>query len=399
MLLANWKVTLTCICAVLAGVSVPSHALPAYSITDLGTLGGSPIIASDINNAGQVVGTSYISPFPANSSSHAFLYSNGGMRDLGTIRGPFSNASSINNAGQIVGSTTISETGPSQAFLYDNGVMYNLGTLGGNNSSANGINNAGQVVGNSDITSASGLQSSRAFLYSGGVMRNLGTMAGDYSEGRGINDAGQVVGITSTSNTVFPEGPFPHAHAFLYSEGMMKDLGTLGGFFSGASAINNVGQIAGSSLIGDGAPVHAFLYSNGVMTDIGASLGRDYSFARDINNAGQVVGFIQKTGELIPGGTELRAFLYNDGIMNDLNLLADSGAAGWTLSFANAINDIGQIVGTGILNGEERAYLLTPMSEVPEPPMVLLMLVGILGLASVRGRRQPASIKNFAVHW
>ena len=56
-------------------------------------------------------------------------------------------------------------------------------------------------------------------LYS---VTNLGTLGGEYSFGTGINNAGQVAGASAT----------PTLHAFLYTNGQMQDLGTLGGFNS-----------------------------------------------------------------------------------------------------------------------------------------------------------------------
>src|SRR6516162_2580566 len=78
---------------------------PGYTITDLGTLGGSFSVASGINNGGQVVG---FSPLSDGAPSHAFLYSGGQMLDLGTLGGSGSGANAINDRGQIVG---YSETG------------------------------------------------------------------------------------------------------------------------------------------------------------------------------------------------------------------------------------------------------------------------------------------------
>lgn len=82
---------------VAAGLSI--SAAPLYGVTDLGTLGGTQTYASGINNSGQVVGTSEL----PDSSSHAFLYSDGRMTDLGTLGGFGSFAVDINDRGQVAG--------------------------------------------------------------------------------------------------------------------------------------------------------------------------------------------------------------------------------------------------------------------------------------------------------
>jgi probable HAF family extracellular repeat protein len=115
-----------------------------YSITDLGTLpGGTGSSATDINNRGQVVGSSNT----ASGESHAVLWEDGDITDLGTLGGNQSVAWGINNRGQVVGQSTANFE-QFHAFLWQDGKMTNLGTLpGGDSSVAWDINNRGQVVG------------------------------------------------------------------------------------------------------------------------------------------------------------------------------------------------------------------------------------------------------------
>jgi len=155
----------------------------------------------------------------------------------------------------------------------------------------------------------------------------------------------------------------------------MQDLGTLGGTYSYANAINASGQVVGWA--STGPEHHAFLYSDGAMQDLG-TLGGIYSYAKAINASGQVVGW--STGL----GPE-HAFIYSEGLMTDLNTFLPANS-GWTLLRANAINDSGQIVGYGDSPyGDKRAYLLTP---IPEPATLGLMLLG--GLAAVRRRKSDS---------
>lgn len=120
-------------------------------MTDAGTLpGGFNSFGLAINNSGQMVGESETST----GSLHAFIYSNGVMTDLGTLGGDYSEAVGINNAGQIVGSSFL-PFGPSnseRAFIYSNGQMTDLNDLidpglGITLARAYAINNVGQIVG------------------------------------------------------------------------------------------------------------------------------------------------------------------------------------------------------------------------------------------------------------
>ena len=166
------------------------------------------------------------------------------------------------------------------------------------------------------------------------------------------------------------------------------------GLVSGASygrAINNRGQVAGWGGIPRGGVVsfrytdeigiHALGELPGPNTGAG---GIRESVASGINDMGQVVGWACIHDEL--GGCDVRhGFLYTDGWgMVDLNALIPSGSD-WILASASDINNRGQIVGSGLLNGQDRAFLLTP---IPEPGSgVLLAAAGFVVLGVWAGCR------------
>ena len=102
------------------------------------------------------------------------------------------------------------------------------------------------------------------------------------------------------------------------------------------------------------------------MTDLGTLDGFLSSEAFAINDLGQIVGASGK-----------RAFIWESGMMTDLNDLLVPNA-GWDYLFdARDINNNGQITGTGVIDGDRRAYVLTP---IPEPGTLLLFALGALVL-------------------
>jgi len=296
------------------------------TMTDLG-----PGSANGINDVGQVVGT---------SGSHAALWENGGMVDLG-----WGSASSINHAGQIVGYSVGS--GEIHGFLWYHGNATDLGTSPNDTSSqAVGINRDGHAVGFSGDQAHAVLWTLPRITPPSPPrfpMRNLGFLpAYNFSSiAYGVNDVGQVVGTSLGANGV-------GGHAFLWDNGTMTDLGTLGGTQSVANAINNAGQVVGWSTNASGA-MHAFLWENGAMTDLGTLAG-DSSEAHAINGAGQVVGFSSTS----PGWDH--AFLWDNGTMIDLGTLG--GGPYYDYSSAYGINDAGQVVGWTVNATENtRAFL------------------------------------------
>jgi probable HAF family extracellular repeat protein len=164
---------------------------------------------------------------------------------------------------------------------------------------------------------------------------------------------------------------------------IVQDLGTLGGTFQNvATGINSSGQVVGDSFLPGDSVVHAFLYSNGVMIDLGV-LAPTNSDALGINNSGQVVGEFTASDGLF------HAFLYSNGSLLDLHpYLAPLGAIE---SVAEGINDQGQIVGFyEFASGDRRPFLLTPTAvTIPESPSWMLVGVGlaVLGVCGWRQRR------------
>jgi probable HAF family extracellular repeat protein len=316
--------------------------------TDLLTLGGLGSWGRSINASGQVTGSSHT----ALGAIHAFRYTAGvGMVDLGSFL-THSEGYAINASGQVAGDAYVSNNAPRAFFYSDGGGMKDIGTLGEATSSARAINDSGQVVGQA-LTPRGG---SRAFLYTSST-NSLIEIAFPGSSGGGataINSLGQVTGGAVTVSG--------QSHAFIYAsaDGTMTDLGTAGGVFSQGTAINDAGQVTGLLFTTVSfADRHAFRYSNGTMTDLG-TFGGTQSWGLAINASGHVTGYA--TG--VNG--ERRAFLYNGVAMIDLNTLIPAGS-GWFLQVGSAINDSGQIAGTGVFNGQLHAFLLTPAGDVTPP--------------------------------
>lgn len=284
-----------------------------------------------INNSGTVVGET--------TNSLPFVY-NATTTVLSTFGGPYGMAEAVNDAGTVVGYAT-NANGLEMAFVYGGGSMNPLFPGAGTASRAGGINSSGTIVGY--FANAGGYD--HAFSYGNGVTSDLGTLGGPESHAYGVNASGTVVGQSDTTNGA-------GKHAFSFANGAMTDLGTLGGNpnnpqtnISVATAINDSGTIVGTA--NTAAFTHAFSYSGGTMTDLG-TLGGFASGAMAINSSGSIVGYADTVGDN-------HAFLCVAGAMVDLNSLVL--VPGVVLTSATAINDNGQVLALGRLNG---VYVLTP---------------------------------------
>src|SRR6266545_1955355 len=129
---------------------------PAPVALELGTLAdGTYSRAWTLNDSGQVVGFSTVSPGPPMSLGvpfHPFSWTRaGGMIDLGTLGGRFgAMATAVNGAGQVVGTSWTPDDGFHPFSWTPAGGMIDLGSLGGLYASAAGVSSSGQVFGSSD---------------------------------------------------------------------------------------------------------------------------------------------------------------------------------------------------------------------------------------------------------
>ena len=346
-------------------------AAQTYTVSDVSAPGANPSFATGMNAGGQVSGYATVGA----NGAQAWRFTPGsGTLDLGSFGGTDSRALGINDAGQVTGYSK-DAAGFAHGFVFsDAGGLADIGGNGGGAPVfAQHINASGQVVG-----FASNGGDDQAFRFSPpGPMLNLGTIpnapAPATASAYDVNDAGRVVGIGSS-----PSG-FNRAFRTNAGGANMTELGTLGGDESWAYAINNAGQVAGtsSSLSLD---THAFLFTDVTgMADLG-TLGGYVSTAFALNDAGSVVGMAQNAANA------MRAFAWTvTGGMRDLNEFIPVNS-GWVLTEARGINASGQIVGNGLLNGQPRAFLLTPNSGADTtPPVALAKAADINALAQFGG--------------
>jgi probable HAF family extracellular repeat protein len=353
--------------------------------TDLGALHSSESLSSAIrwiSVNGLIAGFSQngeIDPLnPGLLEIRAALWKHGKVTDLGTLEGGTeSEAFAVNARGQVVGAATNGIPDPSsivgvttqvRAFLWQNGAMQDLGTLpGGTDALALLVNERGQIVGQSytgssippptpSCTQQEGL-TLHGFLWENGKMVDLGTLGGSCAGTFALNSRGQVVGQAALAGD-------QTLHPYIWDRKRgIKDLGTLGGTYGWAGGINDPGAVVGTATNQGDQALLAFLWKDGVISNLGTLPGNACSLTDAINSAGQIVGGSGfNLADFFPACTDLveHAFLWENGTMVDLNAFVPPGSE-LTLNEAVFINDRGEISGFGTLpNGDQHAFVMIP---------------------------------------
>jgi len=335
-----------------------SWAGTIYSVTDLGGLGGASAAAFSINDAGGIAGWADT----PQGITEGLVVAGGTL----TAFASGSQAYGINDGGQVVG------TQGTHGALWTATGMTDLGA----NTTAMAINDSGQIAGGDG----------HAILISGGSTEDLGTLGGgSWSAAYGLNNGGEVVGSSMLA--------YGHFEGFTWTaQTGMVALGALGGNDSHATAVNAEGEVTGAAALSSGYE-HAVLYTNGQALDLG-SLGATNSYGYAINDKGVVVGYSD-----VAGSGESHAFVYSGGMMIDLNSLIP-GNSGWVLLAAYGINDAGQIVGSGLYDGQSAMFLLNasapaalsspalafPLLATPEPTAGVLLAAGLAVIGLFRKR-------------
>ncbi len=249
------------------------------------------------------------------------------VTDLGTLDGTFSVALGLNNRGDVEGLSTLPGDQNVRAFFWRNGVMIDLGTLGGPNSfAAWRPSETGAVGGTAETATPDPLGEDFCgfgtdliclpFVWQNGAITPLPTLGDNNGNGNGMNSRGQVAGVAENT-TLDPICEAPQVLQFkpvIWTKREVQELPTFPGDPEGfAGPINDRGEAAGASGNCTTEGFHALLWQEGSVTDLGNLGGTMGNIAIDINNQGQIVGRSN-----LPGDTTFHAFLWQNGVMTDL---------------------------------------------------------------------------------
>lgn len=356
----------TILAAAAAALAVMPATAQSYRVTELGTAPGYDVfVATSFNANGVIAG--YASSSNSSYGQQACVWENGQLRFLGKLAGGnYSYANAINSLGVVVGDGDTGNFRP-QSWVTNSAGLYNFFSNNGGNTYFIGINDSGAIC-SYYTTSLSGNTSS----WKGAIFTpdpkdprkyrqfTLPVIPGINSKYTsaipfGFNQSGQAAGW-AVNDIIGQHAAFWNNDA----TNSIVDLGVLPGpnnWTSIAWAINDLGQVVGQS--GNGFGMTPTLWNNDpAHTPVALPFlpGDNDGSANTVNNSGQALGSCGPVN-----GTH-RLVLWSGGQVFDLQAALDPvTGAGWTLTLANAIGNDGSIVGLGVHNGQNRAFLLTPM--------------------------------------
>ena len=330
-------------------------AQQTYTIKDLGTLSATPsdeVIARGINNRGHVLGQNKKThPSGYGWQMRSFLWDGQQKHEIYPSNTGSTWAGGLNDGDICVGQDTVSGS-RNLGYIWDQGVIQSDIDLGPHHwTYQRKINSRGVQGGDfySDEKWGIVYQYHAYIRGPAGSWLDLGSLANNRSFFRDMNDHAEVVGTTGGLT-----GGVLGFH-WTYGNGMV-DIGNLGGVHCGPRVIDNFGRIAGESTDAAGR-WRPFLFQGGVMVDVG-TLGGDEGVVHGLNDFRVGVGASDDINQ------DQRATLWEGGNIHDLNTLISPGT-GWDLTGAQDINELGEICGTGWINGLRRTYKLTPVLTRP----------------------------------
>jgi uncharacterized membrane protein len=264
-------------------LSQPAQA-SSFVYTTINVPGAFATLPFDVNNLGQIVGATTLSPNTLPEYlSQSFVFSSG-QYSVFTYPGTnYSEAHAINNLGIIVGEFR-DETRPLSENIFHGYLASARGIVqfdvpGARRTFGNGINDAGEIVGGYNDVLGNGF----GFIDKGGHFTTISFGDGSFTEAHAVNNQGDIAGAFHGSGRIF---------GFLDRNNQITTLDVPGSNYTVATGLNDLGDVVGDYFLPDGKR-HGFLYDGTTYTEVAVPGYADTTFARGINDEGEIVGGFQ----------------------------------------------------------------------------------------------------------